>query len=118
MISKTKISKRSKKKTNPELVGTIMAVKKDNQELAQLLSLPTRKQIKKNLYEINQEAKDGETVIVPGKVLGKGELDKKVRIVALSFSSSALKKLDKGKIHYSLLTDEIKKEKMEGKVIR
>jgi len=119
MISKTKISKRAAKKTNIELVETITAAKKNNPEIASLLSLPARKQVKKNLYEIDKDAKDKGTVIVPGKVLGKGELNKKIKIVALSYSSSALEKLNKKKIEASLLKKELKKEKkLEGDILR
>lgn len=118
-ISKTKIKERLKKKTDSELVETIkMAKDKGQMELAKLLSVPTRKRIKKNLYEINKEAK-GETVIVPGKVLGKGEVDKKVKIVALSFSSSALKKLKKSKIPTSTIKEELEtNKKIQAEVLR
>lgn len=94
MISKTKISKRTKKKTNPELVKTIMLAKKNNYlELAKVLSKPSRHQKKINLTEINGE--NEKSVIIPGKVLGSGEIDKKISIYALSFSKQALEKLKK-----------------------
>lgn len=119
MISKTKISKRAAKKTNAEIAGMIIAAKKSNPELASILSLPARKQIKKNLYEIEKEAVEGKTVIVPGKVLGKGELNKKINIIALSYSSSALEKLDKKKINTSLLKNELEKsKKLEGDILK
>ena len=118
MISKTKISKRIRKKTNPELVESILLAKKNNLELAKILSSPARKGIKKNLDEIDQKAGKGETVIVPGKVLGKGQISKKIKIVALSFSSSAEEKLKKAGCEISEIRKELKKnKKLEGKVL-
>ncbi len=119
MISKTKIKKRTSKKTDQYLVETINLAKKENPELASLLSSPTRKRTKKNLHEINEQAKDGETIIIPGKVLGTGELKKKVNIIALSFSSSALERLNKGKIKTSLIAEEVKKgKKVRGRILK
>jgi len=110
MMSKSKISKREKKKTNPELVEAIRSSKKNNPDLAKLLSTPTRRQINKNLDEISNKAKK-ETVIVPGKVLGRGEPPKNVRIIALSFSESAAEKLKKNKAKFSTISEELEKNK-------
>ena len=118
-ISKTRISKRMKKKTNSELVETIMLAKKHNLELAKLLSIPTRRRIKKNLEEIDKEAKENETIIVPGKVLGQGNINKKIRVVALSFSENAEEKLKKAKCETRTLSEELKKsKKLEGKILK
>ena len=48
-----------------------------------------------NIAKINRNTKEGDTIIVPGKVLGYGELDHKVNVVAYSFSKSALDKINK-----------------------
>lgn len=118
MISKTKINKRMKKKTDSELVETILLAKKSNPELAALLAVPTRKRITLNLDEINKKIKEEKTVIVPGKVLGKGQIDKKVKIIALNFSANALEKLKKEKIETSTIDRELKhNKKIEGKII-
>jgi large subunit ribosomal protein L18e len=94
MISKTKISKRTIKKTNPELVKTINLAKKNNHlGLAKILAGPTRQQIKINLTELNEL--NEKNIIVPGKVLGSGEIKKKLNISALSFSEQAEEKLKK-----------------------
>ena len=42
-----------------------------------------------NLSSINRVAKENETVLVPGKVLGSGILNSKMTIAALGFSKSA-----------------------------
>ena len=117
-ISKTKISKRARRKINQELAETILLAKKHNLEIAKILSSPTRKRIILNLDEIDKESKAGETMIVPGKVLGKGELKKKIKLVAFSFSSSAEEKLRKSKCEARKLEDELKKDKkLKGKIL-
>ncbi len=120
MISKTKINKRIKRKTNPELVETIFLAKKHNLlELAKILSAPTRKRIQVNLEDIDKEAGNNKTIIVPGKVLGQGELKKKIKIVALSFSSAAEEKLKKAGCKILSIKEEIeKKKKLEGKILK
>ena len=118
IISKTKINKRARKKTNPELAETILLAKKHNIEIASILSGPARKGISKNLEEIDKEAKEKDTVIIPGKVLGKGSLSKKVKIIALNFSASAEEKLKKSKCEAKRLIDELKKnKKLKGKLL-
>jgi len=63
--------------------------------VAKDLSKPSRKRRIVNLYKINKFAKDGETIVVPGKVLSIGELDKKVTVAAYQFSGSAKEKIAK-----------------------
>lgn len=57
------------------------------------LEKSTRNRRKVNIEKINASSKEGETVIVPGKVLGEGSLDHKVTVVAFQFSESASEKL-------------------------
>ena len=47
-----------------------------------------------NLSKINKYTKPNETVIVPGKVLSMGDLNKKVTIAAYNFSKTALHKIN------------------------
>ncbi len=119
MISKTKISKRVRKKTNTGLVKTILISKKKNLEIAQILSSPTRKRVKKNLEDVEKEVKAGERIIVPGKVLGKGKISKKIKIMALNFSAIAEEKLKKAGCEIALLEDELKKDKkLTGRILK
>lgn len=69
-------------------------------KVAEELSKPSRKRPYINLYKINEYTKGNEIVIVPGKVLGVGNLDHPVTIIAYSFSKSAKEKIEKsgGKI--------------------
>jgi large subunit ribosomal protein L18e len=107
MISKTQISKRVKKKRNPELVRTIESAKKKNfLELGKRLSGPTRLQSRINL---NQLSRLKETkIIVAGKVLGQGDINKKISISALGFSEQAREKLKKAGCEIKTILEEIK----------
>ena len=95
MKSKTKIEKQTKRKLNPELVETIRLAKKNEKwlEVASILSSPRRERLNINLDKIDKEIKAGETIIIPGKVLSLGEIDKKFKIAALNFSEKAKEKL-------------------------
>ena len=62
------------------------------------LSYSTRRRREVNLHQINKHAKDKETVVVPGKVLGDGSLDKHVTVAAWQFSKSAIEKLGKNAV--------------------
>lgn len=99
MKSKTKISKQIENKTNPVLVETIIEAKKSENWLpvAAVLSGPRSGFVDLNLIEINEQLKDiknNEMLVVPGKVLSQGELDKKVTIAAFSFSEKAREKIN------------------------
>ena len=117
MISKTRISKRQKRKTNSELVETIELAKKNNLlELAKKLSQPTRLQSKINVGELNDSK--GSKILVVGKVLSKGEINKKISVVALSFSESAKNKLKKAGCEFKTIKEHLKKnKKIEGEEI-
>ncbi len=109
-------------KSNPELQKTIETLRKKAYteksnlwlRIAEDLEKPTRKRIIVNVSKINRVAKEGETIIVPGKVLASGSLEKKVTIIAWQFSNSALKKIaEKGK---AIPLKKIEEEKIEGKI--
>ena len=59
------------------------------------LEKPTRQRRIVNLERINRTCNDNETIIVPGKVLAHGDLDKKLNVAAHSFSAGALLKINK-----------------------
>ena len=111
MISKTKLKIRAKRKTSPVLVETIgEALKHPSwREVAKFLSSSTRNFESINLFEIDKRSKEGDTVVVLGKVLSKGELTKKVRICALGISDNAREKLRKSKSEIVSVLEEIKK---------
>ena len=114
MISKTQISKRTLRKKNPEIVKTILMAKKNNLlELAKRLSGPISKYTKINLEELNKL--DDKKVMVVGKVLGSGEIDKQIKVSALGFSKQAEEKLIKANCEVKTIKDEIESNnKLEG----
>lgn len=89
--------------TNPLLKKLIEELKKKSLEekvkiwkrVAEILEKPTRKRAEINLKHIEREAKDGETIVVPGVVLSEGELKKKLTIAAWKFSAKAKEKIEK-----------------------
>jgi len=111
-ISKTSISKKTKRKTNSYLVETINLAKKNNlMELAKKLSRPARLQVKVNLEELDKEVKENEKIIIPGKILGNGNIKKKITICALTFSDGALTKLKKAGCETKTIIKEIEENK-------
>ncbi|MHA1594640.1 MAG: 50S ribosomal protein L18e [Candidatus Baldrarchaeia archaeon] len=63
-------------------------------DIAERLMAPRRQRVEVNVSKINRYTKDGDTVIVPGKVLGAGKLTHKVTVAALAFSKSARQKIE------------------------
>tara|TARA_Y100000310_G_scaffold103202_1_gene101454 strand:- start:3807 stop:4181 length:375 start_codon:yes stop_codon:yes gene_type:complete len=110
MKSKTKIDKQIRNKTSKELVETIINLKKHDGWLnvARILSGPRKNMINFNLGKINDKTNEGENVIIPGKVLSQGEINKKIKIIAFGFSEKAKEKLSRSKIEFSSINEEIK----------
>ena len=111
MKTKTSIEKQLQKKTNSELVETIILAKKNKGwlEVAGILSGPRRKRTNVNLGKIDEEAKEGEIIVIPGKVLSLGEINKKIKLAALGFSEIAREKLLNSKSEAVTILEEIKK---------
>lgn len=61
--------------------------------VGEILSRPRSRVPKVNVGKIAHLTTPGDRVVVPGKVLGKGEIRHGITIAAFSFSSSALAKL-------------------------
>lgn len=59
------------------------------------LAAPASQRSEVNVSKISKFAKDGETVVVPGKLLGDGSIDKKVTVVGFKASEGAIKKIEK-----------------------
>ncbi len=81
------------------------------------INRPSRQRPAVNLYKIAQFARDGETVLVPGKVLSVGEITKKVDVAAINFSEEAKQKIvnAKGK---ALTINDLLHKNPEGKNVR
>jgi large subunit ribosomal protein L18e len=89
-------------KTNPRLSSLIAELKSVSRngggdvwsDVADRLEKPRRTHAEVNLGRIERYANEDETVIVPGKVLGSGVLQKEVTVAAVDFSSTAETKID------------------------
>ncbi len=81
------------------------------------LGKPTRRMRSVNLSRINEHTKKDETIVVPGKVLGGGELEHPITISAWKFSKQAEEKIKKvnGKI---INLHDLMKESSKGKKMR
>ena len=111
--------------TNPYLRELIEKLRKKWLEVnapiwktvAEKLEKPTRKRVEVNLSRIERYAKENEVVLVPGKVLGMGNLTKKVTVAAWAFSKSAKEKIEKagGKI---LSIEELMEKNPKGSKVR
>ncbi len=61
--------------------------------VAELLERPRRLRIVVNVSKINRYTEQGDTVVVPGKVLGAGNIDHPVTVAAIGFSKQAAEKI-------------------------
>ena len=112
-------------KTNPRLVKLVQDLKTKSREervaiwrdIAKRLERPTRDYAEVNIGQINRHALEGETVLVPGKVLGSGILDHPLEVVALDFSLSARDKIKKMK-GKCITIEELMDENPSGKGVR
>lgn len=88
-------------KRNPALVALIHDLKKRSLEhdaplwrtIADRLEKPTRQQAAVNLSRLDRHLANGETAVVPGKVLSSGTLTKPITIAAYAFSEGARAKV-------------------------
>jgi large subunit ribosomal protein L18e len=94
--------KNSGRKTNLELVRlveslyTISAKERSPiwRDVAMRLEKSVGNRAVINLSRLDRYTKEGDVVVVPGKVLGMGRISKKITISAYSLSSSAVAKLE------------------------
>jgi len=111
--------------TNPYLKKLIEELRKKSLELkapiwkviAEKLEKSRRSRVEVNLVSIDRNANKGDTVIVPGVVLGSGELSKPVNIAAWKFSPSAEEKINKAK-GKMMTIEELMKENPKGKGVK
>ncbi len=89
-------------KTNPRLNSLIADLKSAARnsdggvwsDVADRLEKPRSTHAEVNLGRIERYAQEDETVVVPGKVLGSGVLQKEVTVAAVDFSGTAATKID------------------------
>lgn len=93
------------KATNPELIKLIRFLRKQSREnksniwreIAERLAKPRRKRIAVNLSRLNRHTQKNEMVVVPGKVLGAGEINHPITVAAFAFSEKAKEKIKAAK---------------------
>jgi large subunit ribosomal protein L18e len=91
------------RKSNPvlvELIGQLKAAGRTNEaplwrDIASRLEGPSRHWAQVNVSKVQQNLQDGEHAVVPGKLLGDGEVTKALTIIAVSASASAKAKISK-----------------------
>ncbi len=87
---------------NPRLKELLVSLEKAGRNnksglwkaLARSLNRPRRAGFEVNLFELSR-AGGNETLVVPGRVLGSGALDKPLSVAALAFSAGAKKDIEK-----------------------
>jgi len=108
--------------TNPILNDLIRELKiasaKENapiwRRIAYELEKPTRKRRIVNLSKIEKYGKENMIIVVPGKVLGSGDITKKLTVAAWQFSESAKEKIKKAKGN-CLMISELLKDHPKGR---
>ena len=111
-------------KTNPRLsslIATLKTVSRESgaavwQDVADRLEKPRRTHAEVNLGRIERYAREDETVVVPGKVLGSGVLQKEVTVAAVDFSSSARTKIEQ--VGDAVPLEELATENPDGSNVR
>lgn len=90
------------KTTNPQLIELIRFLRKQANEnkaeiwhdIAEDLARPSRRRVAVNLSHLNRHTEKNQNVVVPGKVLGAGELDHSITIAAFAFSEKGKAKIE------------------------
>lgn len=111
--------------TNPVMLKLVAELKKRGKEqnvnlwrrVADDLEKPTRQRRIVNLSSLSRHTKENEIVVVPGKVLGAGDLSHKLTISAFQFSNGAREKIEKVGAKIVPLV-ELSKSNPSGKGIR
>jgi large subunit ribosomal protein L18e len=62
-------------------------------ELAERLESPRRARAEVNLSQLNRYTGEGNTIVVPGKVLAAGTVDHPLSVAAFKFSGAARRKI-------------------------
>lgn len=105
------------KTKNTELIRVIHLLRKKSREneaeiwgsMANRLSCSSSRRLAINVSRLDRNTIDGETVVVPGKVLGSGEIGHSVNVAAVDFSDGARLKILAAKGKCMSLLDLIKK---------
>jgi len=112
------------KATNPELLQLITFLRKQSNEnkveiwrnVAERLAKPRRRSVPVNLSRLNRFTEKSQTVIVPGKVLGTGEIEHPLIVAAFAFSGKAKEKIEAARGKCLSFLDVVKKDPKGSKI--
>ena len=112
-------------KTDPNIVLLIDELKRESREggtaiwrdIARRLEKPRKNWAEVNISRLEIYANDGDTIVVPGKVLGAGSLSKKLTVAAFRFSESAREMIKKAGGR-NLTIEELVEENPSGSGVR
>jgi large subunit ribosomal protein L18e len=81
-----------------ETVESLLEISRENnsslwRDVAKRLSETRQNYADLNVGKISKLSKDGDIIVVPGKILGSGYMEKKVKLAALEVSDKAMKKI-------------------------
>ena len=102
---------------NPEIAKLVCFLKKQSREnkteiwrdIAERLVKPRRRHIAPNVSRLNRYTQKNDTIVVPGKVLGAGEIDHPITVAAVAFSAKAREKIANAKGKCLSLSDLVEK---------
>jgi large subunit ribosomal protein L18e len=105
------------KSTNSELIQLIRFLKKQSREkeasvwrdVAKNLAKTKRQRAVVNLSRVNRYTQKGDTIVVPGKLLGGGSLNHSVTLAAVNASEKAKEKLAAIKAKYLSIPELVEK---------
>ncbi len=111
--------------TNPSVIRLINLLEKNARlnkagiwkRVAEIIRKPRRRRVAVNVWKIGKYAQGASAIIVPGVVLGYGELDKPVTVAALKVSAKAREKIVEagGKV---ISIEDLIKENPKGSGVR
>lgn len=109
--------------TNPILLETIEMLKEQDaafwSDVAENLGKVNRQRPEVNLSDIERNTEEGDTVVVPGKVLGSGRLTKEVTVAAFQASNNAKNHInEKGEFMFIQDLVEENSEAEEVKIVK
>jgi large subunit ribosomal protein L18e len=112
------------KTTNPQLQELIRNLRKQStqnktniwRDIAERLAKPRRKRPAVNVSRLERYTRRNEFVVVPGKVLGTGEIHHAITVAAFAFSGKAKEKIVAAKGKCLSFSDLVKKKPKDTNV--
>lgn len=114
-------------KTNPRVLGLIKSLYGKSADskaglwraIAKKLESPRQNWAGINLSRLSRVTKKGETIVVPGKVLGTGDIDHSLTVFAVSASKTAQERIRKAGGSFSIIEELVQKGNASGvRVVR